>query len=151
VKKVRAAAVIAVVTTVVSQAREYAREHPDEAAQGLDRVEGFLRGRTAPKHAAFLDKGSAALRQGLGLPRRAATAPGATAPGAAAAAAAATPADLDDAGLTDPDPDTSEPPATYGFRDPVAPNPSPGTSDDPQPRRWDDDPAPLTPGERPRH
>jgi hypothetical protein len=139
VKKVRAAAVIAVVTTVVSQAREYAREHPDQAAQGLDKVEDFLRGRTAPKHAAFLDKGSAALRQGLGLPRRAATVPGATA------------ADLDDAGLTDPDPDTSEPPATYGFRDPVAPNPSPGTSDDPQPRRWDDDPAPLTPGERPRH
>ena len=144
-KKVRAAAVIAVVTTAVSQAREYAREHPDQAAQGLDKVEDFLRGRTAPKHASFLDKGSAALRQGLGLPRRAA-------PGAAAAtdAAAATGAAAD-AGLTDPDPDTTEPPATYGFRDPVAPNPSPGTSDDPQPRRWDDDPAPLTPGERPRH
>ena len=69
-KKVRAAAVIAVVTTAVSQAREYAREHPDQAAQGLDKVEDFLRGRTAPKHAGFLDKGSAALRQGLGLPRR---------------------------------------------------------------------------------
>jgi hypothetical protein len=140
VKKVRAAAVIAVVTTAVSQAREYAREHPDQAAQSLDKVEDFLRGRTAPKHAAFLDKGSAALRQGLGLPRR-----------SAAATGAATDADLGGAGLTDPDPDTSEPPATYGFRDPVAPNPSPGTSDDPQPRRWDDDPAPLTPGERPRH
>ena len=141
-KKVRAAAVIAVVTTAVSQAREYAREHPDEAAQGLDKVEDFLRGKTAAKHAAFLDKGSAALRQGLGLPRRSAAT-------AAAAAAAATP--VDESGLTDPDPDTTEPPATYGFRDPVAPNPSPGTSDDPQPRRWDDDPAPLTPGERPRH
>ena len=141
-KKVRAAAVIAVVTTAVSQAREYAREHPDEAAQGLDRFEDFLRGRTAPKYAASIDKGSTALRQGLGLPRRT--------PAAPAAAGAATPADLDDAGLTDPDPDTTEPPATYGFRDPVAPNPSPGTSDDPQPRRWDDDPAPLTPGERPR-
>ena len=143
-KKVRAAAVIAVVTTAVSQAREYAREHPDEAAQGLDKVEDFLRGRTPAKHATYIDKGSSALRQGLGLPRRSATA-------ATAAAAAATPADVDDAGLTDPDPDTTEPPATYGFRDPVAPNPSPGTSDDPQPRRWDDDPAPLTPGERPRH
>ena len=74
-KKVRAAAVIAVVTTAVSQAREYAREHPDEAAQGLDRVEDFLRGKTAAKHAAFLDKGSAALRQGLGLPRRSALLP----------------------------------------------------------------------------
>jgi hypothetical protein len=146
VKKVRAAALIAVVTAAVSQAREYAREHPDEAAQGLDKVEDFLRGRTAAKHAAFLDKGSTALRQGLGLPRRSA----ATAATAAAAAAAAT-TPVDESGLTDPDPDTSEPPATYGFRDPVAPNPSPGTSDDPQPRRWDDDPAPLTPGERPRH
>ena len=48
-------------------------------------------------------------------------------------------------------PETTEPRAPHGFRDPVAPNPSPGTSDDPQPRRWDDDPAPLTPGERPRH
>ena len=147
-KKVRAAAVIAVVTTAVSQAREYAREHPDEAAQGLNRVEDFLRGKTAEKHAAFLDKGSAALRQGLGLPRR--TAPGATATDGATGAATAA-ADVGGAGLTDPDPDTTEPPATYGFRDPVAPNPSPGTSDDPQPRRWDDDPAPLTPGERPRH
>ena len=140
-KKVRAAAVIAVVTTAVSQAREYAREHPDQAAQGLDKVEEFLRGKTAPKHGAYIDKGGAALRQGLGCravpPRR-------------SAAAAAT-APVDDSGLTDPDPDTTEPPATYGFRDPVAPNPSPGTSDDPQPRRWDDDPAPLTPGERPRH
>jgi hypothetical protein len=141
VKKVRAAAVIAVVTTAVSQAREYAREHPDQAAQGLDKVEDFLRGRTAPKHAGFLDKGSAALRQGLGLPRRADTAARGATGGTGSGSA----------GLTDPDPDTSEPPATYGFRDPVAPNPSPGTSDDPQPRRWDDDPAPLTPGERPRH
>ncbi len=148
-KKVRAAAVIAVVTTAVSQAREYAREHPDQAAQGLDKVEDFLRGRTAPRHAAFLDKGSAALRQGLGLPRRAATAAGGG--DASEAAGAAASAGSSDAGLTDPDPDTTEPPATYGFRDPVAPNPSPGTLDDPQPRRWDDDPAPLTPGERPRH
>ena len=140
VKKVRAAAVIAVVTTAVSQAREYAREHPDEAAQGLDKVEDFLRGKTAAKHAAFLDKGSAALRQGLGLPRR-----------SAATRRRCRGHPRRRSGLTDPDPDTTEPPATYGFRDPVAPNPSPGTSDDPQPRRWDDDPAPLTPGERPRH
>ena len=116
-KKVRAAAVIAVVTTAVSQAREYAREHPDQAAQGLDKVEDFLRGRTAPKHAAFLDKGSAALRQGLGLPR---------APPPRLPPRCRRRRRLADAGLTDPDPDTTEPPATYGFRDPVAPNPSPG-------------------------
>ena len=137
-KKVRAAAVIAVVTTAVSQARDYAREHPDQAAQTVDQVERFLRGKLSPKYGAYVDKGVAALRQGLGLPR---------APGPAAGA----PGTWGAAGLTDPDPDTTEPRAAHGFRDPVAPNPSPGTSDDPQPRRWDDDPAPLTPGERPRH
>ena len=69
-KKVRAAAVLAVVTTAVSQARDYAREHPDEAGVAVDKVEQFLRGRLAPRHGAYLDKGGAALRQGLGLPAR---------------------------------------------------------------------------------
>ena len=78
------------------------------------------------------------MRQGLGLPSRDARSPRDT----------VTP--HTGAPLTDPDPETFEPRAPHGFRDPVAPNPSPGTSDDPQPRRWDDDPAPLTPGERPR-
>ncbi len=136
-KKVRAAALVAVVTTVVSQARDYARDNPDQAGAALDQVERFLRGRMAPKHGAYVDKVGAGLRQGLGLPTRDATAPKA-------------PRDAG-APLTDPDPETAEPRAPHGFRDPVAPNPSPGTSDDPQPRRWDDDPAPLTPGERPRH
>ncbi len=142
-KKVRAAALIAVVTTVVSQARDYARDNPDQAGDTLDQVERFLRGRLAPQHGAYVDKVGAGLRRGLGLPTR---------------DEHATPAPRDmgaprDTGppLTDPDPETVEPRAPHGFRDPVAPNPSPGTSDDPQPRRWDDDPAPLTPGERPRH
>ncbi len=129
-KKVRVAAVVAVVMTAATQAREYAQEHPEGAEQALDKVEQLLRGRLSPKHGAYVDKGRRALRQGLGLPSRAA------APGA---------------GWADPDPDTAEPPVSHGFLDPVAPNPSPGTTDDPQPRRWDDDPAPLTPGERPRH
>ncbi len=135
-KKVRAAALIAVVTTVVSQARDYARDNPGQAGEAVDQVERFLRGRLAPQHGVYVDKVGAGLRQGLGLPAR----------------------DVRDAHrprdagvpLTDPDPETTEPRAPHGFRDPVAPNPSPGTSDDPQPRRWDDDPAPLTPGERPR-
>ena len=70
-KKVRAAAVIAVVTTAVSQARDYARENPDQAGEAVDQVERFLRGRLAPQHGVYVDKGGAALRQGLGLPRRA--------------------------------------------------------------------------------
>jgi len=148
--KIRAAAVIAVVTTAVSQARDYARENPDEAALTLDKVEEFVRGKAAPKHGAYIDKGSAALRRSLGLPPRSAGASAATTAtttaGAASAAGATT-----DPWLTDPDPDTTEPPASYGVGDSFAPNPSPGTTDDPQPRRQDDDPAPLTPGERPRH
>jgi hypothetical protein len=135
VKKVRAAAVIAVVTTVVSQARDYARDNPDQAGEAIDQVERFLRGRLAPQHGAYVDKAGAGLRQGLGLPAR----------------DVRDTREPRDSGvpLTDPDPETTEPWAPHGFRDPVAPNPSPGTSDDPQPRRWDDDPAPLTPGERP--
>ena len=58
-KKVRAAAVLAVVTTAVNQAREYARQHPDEAGVAVDKVEQFLRGRLAPRHGAYLDKGGA--------------------------------------------------------------------------------------------
>ena len=132
-KKVRAAAVIAVITTAVSQARDYAREHPDEAGDAVDKVEQFLRARLAPRHGAYLDKGGAALRQGLGLPARDPS----RASGPVGTAA-------------DPDPDTAEPPQRREADDPVAPNPSPGTSDDPQPRRGDDEPAPLTPGERSR-
>jgi hypothetical protein len=134
VKKVRAAAIIAVVTTVVTTARDYARDNPDQAGDTLDQVERFLRGKVPGQHAGYVDKVGAGLRQGLGLPAR----------GSSAARA-------DGAPLTDPDPETTEPRAAHGFRDPVAPNPSPGTSADPQPRRWDDDPAPLTPGERPHH
>ncbi len=144
-KKVRAAALIAVVTTVVSSARDYARDNPDQAGETLDSVERFVRGKLAPQHEAYLDKVSAGLRQGLGLPSRDARTPRDT----DAPRDTTTPRDSG-APLTDPDPETSEPRAPHGFRDPVAPNPSPGTSDDPQPRRWDDDPAPLTPGERPR-
>jgi len=146
--KIRAAAVIAVVTTAVSQARDYARENPDEAALTLDKVEEFVRGKAAPKHGAYIDKGSAALRRSLGLPSRSAGTSAATAAGAATPARAASA--TTDPWLTDPDPDTTEPPASYGVGDSFAPNPSPGTTDDPQPRRQDDDPAPLTPGERPR-
>ena len=133
-KKVRAAAVIAVVTTAVSQARDYAREHPDEAGGPSTRSSSSSAAGSRPEHGAYLDKGGAALRQGLGLPARdpsRASGPVGTA-------------------TTDPDPDTTEPPQRREADDPVAPNPSPGTSDDPQPRRGDDEPAPLTPGERAR-
>ena len=107
-KKVRAAAVIAVVTTAVSQARDYAREHPDEAGHAVDKVEQFLRGRLAPRHGAYIDKGGAALRQGLGLPAR-------------DPSRASGPVGTDRAPT--PDPDTTEPPQRREADDPVAPNP----------------------------
>jgi hypothetical protein len=49
----------------------------------------------------------------------------------------------------DPDPDTDEPWTPHEPSDPspVAPNPAPGTGDDPQPRRSVDSAAPMTPGE----
>ena len=129
--KFRTAAMVAVMTTAVSKVRDYAREHPEQAGQAVDKVEEFVRGRAAPKHVPYVEKGGKALRQGLGLPLR-------TVPPA--------PRDAD---VEDPDPDTDEPWSPHATDDlrPLAPNPSPGTGDDPQPRRDSDDPAPMTPGE----
>ena len=137
-KKVRAAAVIAVVTTAVSQARDYAREHPDQAAQTVDQVERFLRGRPAPQHGAYLDKGIAALRQGLGLPPRAARRParrGRIGRPPGSPTPTRTPPNRLRARL--PRPGGPQPLAGHQRRPPAAP--------------VDDDPAPLTPGERPHH
>ncbi|GGL29304.1 hypothetical protein H9L10_02420 [Phycicoccus endophyticus] len=51
---------------------------------------------------------------------------------------------------SDPDPDVEEPWTPHEPDDPapVAPNPAPGTGDDPQPRRQVGSSAPMTPGER---
>ena len=119
---------IAVATTAVTKAKEYAREHPDQAGDTLDKVEGFIRGKAAPKHSAYIDKGSHGLRQALGLPAR-------TGPSSVVST------------TEDPDPDTSEHWPPHQPSDPVAPNPAPGTSDDPQPRHHVDEPGPMTPGE----
>ncbi len=141
-KTVRAAAVVAVATTAVGKVRDYAREHPDQASRAVDTVEGFVRGHAADKHGPAIDKGSAALRRGLGLPPR----PASSAAGSPAGGSpvAGSPADAED-----PDPDTDEPWSPHAPSDPrpLAPNPAPGTGDDPQPRRESDDPAPMTPGE----
>ncbi len=125
-KKLRAAAMIAVATTAVTKAKDYAREHPDQAGQarqgrGVHPLQG-------PAQAHRLHRQRApGLRQGLGLPARSAAGTG-----------------WDD---QDPDPDTSEQWPAHRPSDPLAPNPAPGTSDDPQPRHHVDDPGPMTPGE----
>ncbi|MBM6402907.1 hypothetical protein JQN72_01425 [Phycicoccus sp. CSK15P-2] len=125
-KKIQAAAVAALVTSVVRQVREYARDNPEQAAKAVDAAEAFLRERVPAERMRYVTKGMAGLRSGLGLPQR---------PAGSA--------------LADPDPDTDEPWAPH---DPhaataVAPNPTPGTGDDPQPRRGAGDPFPMTPGE----
>ncbi len=129
-KKVRAATVVAVMATAVTRVRDYAKQHPEDARRVADTVEDFVRGRAAPRHGRYIDKGSAALRSGLGIPLRPLPPPPA-------------------ADLEDPDPDTDEPWHPHERFEAPAPNPLPGTSDDPQPRRFEDDPAPMTPGEPP--
>jgi hypothetical protein len=141
VKKVRAAVVIAAATTAYTKAKDYARDNPEQASTAIDKAEDFVRGKTAPKYADKIGKGSTALRKGLGLPSRA-TPP---APSSSSGTAGTLTASAEDE--QDPDPDTDEPWRPHTPDETVAPNPAPGTSDDPQPRRGSDDPAPMTPGE----
>ena len=140
-KKIRAAAVIAVATTAYTKAKDYARTNPEQASSTIDKVEDFMRGRTPAKHADKIGQGSTAVRKGLGLPDRATPAAASADTGGAGALPAAS--------EEDPDPDTDEKwsPHDPGDPTPLAPNPAPGTDDDPQPRRHGDDEAPMTPGE----
>ncbi len=123
-KKIRAAAVIAIATTAYTKAKDYAHTNPEQAGATIDKVEDFVRGRTPAKHADKVGQGGAVVRRGLGLPGRATpTAPSADAERAGALTAAAE--------EEDPDPDTSEPWAPHDPSDPspLAPNPAPGTDD----------------------
>jgi hypothetical protein len=128
VKKLRALALVAVVAAVTAKVRDYARQHPEEAGRAADALEDLVRDRAAPGYESYVDTGSTVLRTGLGIPSRS------SGPGP-------------EADLDDPDPDTDEPWHPHARGDTVAPNPAPGTSDDPQPRREADDAAPMTPGE----
>jgi hypothetical protein len=141
VKKVRAAAVIAIATTAYSKAKDYAHANPEQASSTIDKVEDFVRGRTPAKHADKVGQGSAVVRRGLGLPGRATPAAASADVGGAGA--------LTGTAEEDPDPDTEEKwtPHDPSAPTPLAPNPAPGTDDDPQPRRHGDDQAPMTPGE----
>ncbi len=140
-KKVRAAVVIAAATTAYTKAKDFARENPEQASSAIDKVEDFVRGKTPPKHAEKIGKGSAAVRKGLGLPSRATPPAASSTSGTAGTLVASSPDE------EDPDPDTAEPWHPHTRDETVAPNPAPGTSDDPQPRRGAADAAPMTPGE----
>ena len=67
---IRAATMIAVATAAVGKAKDYAREHPDQASQTIDRVEGFVRNRAQPKHSPHIDKGSRRTAPGARPPAR---------------------------------------------------------------------------------
>ncbi|NHA66730.1 antitoxin [Phycicoccus flavus] len=79
-KKIRAAVVIAAATAGWQKAKDYARENPQQANDTIEKVEGFVRGKASPQYAAKVDSGGAALRRGLGLPARSASAAPASAP-----------------------------------------------------------------------
>jgi len=100
-KLIRTAALVAAATAAYSKAQEYARQNPEKASGHIDKAESFVRGKAGPKYADKVGKGSAALRQTLGLPRGAA-APGASTPGSTVT----TPSDTDNG---------SKPAGTSGF------------------------------------
>ena len=66
-KVIRTAALVAAATAAVSKAKDYARENPQKASETIDKAESFFRGKTGPKYADKVGKGSSALRRSLGL------------------------------------------------------------------------------------
>lgn len=113
-KIVRTAALLAAASAAYNAAKDYARENPDKASDTIDKAESFVRGKAGPKYADKVGKGSSALRQSLGLPKRTAapttrstttsstttsttTSPSAstTTPAAAGEASSSAPADFD--------------------------------------------------------
>ena len=77
-KLIRTAVLVAAAVAAVNKAKEYARDNPEAASGTIDKAESFVRGKAGPKYADTVGKGSQALRQGLGLPRGAASAGSAT-------------------------------------------------------------------------
>ena len=69
-KIIRTAALVAAATAAVSKAKEYARDNPTQASEAIDKVEGFVRSKAAPKYAGKIGQGSDALRASLGLKGR---------------------------------------------------------------------------------
>ena len=53
----------------IDKAREAARQHPDQARSGIEKVEDLIDGRTGGKYADKVDQASAALQDKLGLGR----------------------------------------------------------------------------------
>ena len=79
-KLIRTAVLVAAAVAAVNKAKEYARDNPEAASGTIDKAESFVRDKAGPKYSDTVEKGSQALRQGLGLPRAAASPTGATPP-----------------------------------------------------------------------
>ena len=82
-KKVRAAAVIAVASTAYKQLQDYARDNPERTSSAIDSVESFLRQKAPPQYTSKIEGGGRALRRHLGLPAGAGRSPLADTGGAA--------------------------------------------------------------------
>ena len=67
-KMIRMAALIAAAAAAVSKAKDYARQNPEKASDTLEKVEAFVAAKAGPTYAGKVEKGSHALRAGLGLP-----------------------------------------------------------------------------------
>lgn len=66
--KLSSKALIALAGTAAVKARDYATKNPDKVEQALARVQTSVSRRTSGKYDIHLDKGSTAVRKGLGLP-----------------------------------------------------------------------------------
>jgi len=61
-------ALIALAGTAAVKARDYARRNPHKVEDVLAKVRSGVSSRTGGRYDAHLDKGSSAVRRGLGLP-----------------------------------------------------------------------------------
>jgi hypothetical protein len=52
----------------IQKAKDFVKGHPDQAQQGLDKVEQLINERTGGTHADKIDQGSDKLKETLGLP-----------------------------------------------------------------------------------
>jgi hypothetical protein len=126
-KTVRTVVWIAAVSAAVSQAKKFARDNPDQAAQSVDKVEAFVRGKVRPEHAAKVAKGGDALRSGLGLSTGSSGAAGSgTAAGSGGSAGAGTAGGA--AGSGSPGTAATSPVPSAGTPSTTAPSSAPGGS-----------------------
>ena len=66
--KLTSKALIAMAGTAAVKARDYANKNPHKVEQALAKVQSSVSRKTNGKYDAHLDKGSTAVRKGLGLP-----------------------------------------------------------------------------------